>query len=132
MFWLTPPKLMRELEEEFHFTYDPCPYPRQLGFDGLLVDWGERTYCNPPYLPRGTIRKWVAKAQVEQKKGRLVVMLLPAYTDREWFHTLYDDPHNEIRFLKGRAKFTTTDGRLQRTSARFAWMIAILRPKVVK
>ena len=128
VFWLTPPKLMRELEQEFHFDFDACPFPKQ-SWNGLAVDWGQRTYCNPPYLPRGTIEKWVKKARIEQRKGKHIVMLLPAYTDRQWFHDLYNDAHTDIRFLKGRAKFTTTDGRLQRTSARFAWMIAILNPR---
>jgi len=129
VFWLTPPKLMRQLELEYGpFDFDPSPFPKQ-DWNGLTVEWGANSYCNPPYLPRGTIEKWIKKARLEQSKGKQVVMLLPAYTDRDWFHDLWDDSSTQIKFLRGRAKFTTTDGRLQRTSARFAWMIAILKPK---
>lgn len=39
-YWLTPPKLMESLQLEFNFNYDPCPYPRPDGYDGLKADWG--------------------------------------------------------------------------------------------
>jgi hypothetical protein len=48
-YWLTPPEVYLALDEEFHFTFDPCPYPRPAGFDGLTIDWGEVNYVNPPF-----------------------------------------------------------------------------------
>lgn len=47
-FWLTPPDLMAELNREFGFNYDACPFPRPAGFDGLREPWGKRTWVNPP------------------------------------------------------------------------------------
>ena len=34
-YWATPPKMMKELNDEFDFDYDPCPHPRPEGYDGL-------------------------------------------------------------------------------------------------
>jgi len=48
-YWLTPPELFKELNEEFHFTFDPCPYPVPDGFDGLESEWGSSNYVNPPF-----------------------------------------------------------------------------------
>src|SRR5579863_1331970 len=48
-YWLTPPALYAELDAEFHFDFDPCPYPLPEGFDGLTCDWGQRNYVNPPF-----------------------------------------------------------------------------------
>jgi hypothetical protein len=40
-YWLTPPDLYAKLDAEFHFDFDPCPYPLPEGFDGLTCEWGE-------------------------------------------------------------------------------------------
>jgi hypothetical protein len=82
-YWLTPPDLYASLDAEFHFTFDPCPYPLPEGFDGLTCAWGDRNYVNPPF---GTIlhqgRKkgptaWVRKALTEHAQGKLVVLVYP-------------------------------------------------------
>jgi len=48
-YWLTPPELYAELNAEFHFDFDPCPYPLPEGFDGLEREWGKSNYVNPPF-----------------------------------------------------------------------------------
>ncbi len=73
-YWLTPPALMAEMQAEFQFDFDPCPYPRPEGFDGLEVDWGQSSYMNPPF--EGPTR-WVRKAIAESRKGKRVVMVFP-------------------------------------------------------
>ena len=72
-FWLTPPDFMRELDDEFHFDFDPCPYPRPDGFDGLTEEWGMRNWVNPPF--KGNKMAWVRKAITEWQKGKLVVFM---------------------------------------------------------
>lgn len=72
-YWLTPPKLLEELEAEFHFDYDPCPFPKPDSFDGLASPWGLSNYCNPPF-GKGMIR-WVRKAISENGQ---TVLLIPA------------------------------------------------------
>lgn len=81
-YWLTPPDLLASLQDEFHFDFDACPYPRPDGFNGLEVEWGNSTYVNPPFSgPTG----WARKAIEENKKGKTVVMVFP--TDK-WIHYL--------------------------------------------
>ena len=48
-YWLTPPELYAALDAEFHFDFDPCPYPKPDNFDGLTCEWGQRNYVNPPF-----------------------------------------------------------------------------------
>lgn len=48
-YWLTPPDLYAQLDAEFHFDFDPCPFPRPPGFDGLKCEWGKSNYVNPPF-----------------------------------------------------------------------------------
>lgn len=73
-YWLTPPDLMKELNDEFAFDFDPCPYPRPLMFDGLIEPWGKSNYVNPPF--KGPTA-WVRKAIEENKKGKRVVFVFP-------------------------------------------------------
>ena len=85
--WLTPPLLMRTLEDRFgKFDFDPCPYPRPAGFDGLIADWGVNNYVNPPfkYGPNGLIA-WVRKAIEESEKGKSTTLVWPMPT---WFDLL--------------------------------------------
>ncbi len=82
-YWLTPPDLMRELKKEFKFDFDPCPFPKPEGFDGLLVEWGKCNYVNPPFasiISEGKKKgptAWARKAIVENKKGKRVVLVFP-------------------------------------------------------
>lgn len=82
-YWLVPPKLYEDLDAEFHFDFDPCPYPRPADFDGLTCEWGQRNWVNPPF---GSIihngRKkgptaWMRKAIAEQTAGKLSVVVYP-------------------------------------------------------
>jgi hypothetical protein len=76
-YWLTPPELMRDLEERYHFTFDPCPFPR-TDHDGLKIEWGERNYVNPPFTKKdGGITAWYRKAIAEADKGKMVYILMP-------------------------------------------------------
>jgi site-specific DNA-methyltransferase (adenine-specific) len=95
--WTTPEELYAALDEEFHFTLDPCPLHAE--FDGLAISWaGHRVFCNPPY-GRGVAR-WLEKA----KEADVAVYLLPARTDTRWWHQ-FAPLATEIRFLQGRLRF---------------------------
>ena len=115
--WKTPEGLYKKLNEEFNFDFDPCPYNDNPKFDGLSIEWGSRSFCNPPYGRE--IKKWIKKGYSEWRKGKTVVFLLPSRTDTQWFHD-YILEAKEIRFIKGRLKFSN-----HKNNAPFPSLIAI-------
>ena len=70
--------------------------------NGLEIDWGTSTFCNPPYGRE--IGKWTSKAVVEAEKGKTIVLLIPSRTDTRWWQNDIMKA-TEIRFIKGRLKF---------------------------
>jgi len=82
-YWLTPQDIMEQLDNEFRFDFDPCPYPLPEGFDGLTCDWGQSNYVNPPFgsiIHKGKKKgatAWVRKAIFEARKGKKVVFVYP-------------------------------------------------------
>jgi len=73
---LTPPELYKTLDNEFHFDFDPCPYPKVN--DGLKLDWGKMNYVNPPFRKKdGSPTAFVRKAIEEQQKGKSSFLTLP-------------------------------------------------------
>ena len=97
----TPVDLYKKLDAEFHFNDDPCPLSDN-GIDGLLREWGTRTFVNPPYGKH--LGKWMMKAFAESQLGKLVVCLIPSRTDMKWWHE-YVTMADEVRFIKGRLTF---------------------------
>jgi hypothetical protein len=71
------------LNKEFDFTpgFDPCPYPRPEGFDGIKVSWPHSTYCNPPFRKQQGIgiSAFAHKAIEENQLGKTVVLVLPTF-----------------------------------------------------
>jgi len=80
-FWLTPPHIYARLNDEFHFDFDPCPYPLPENYDSLSIPWGSVNFVNPPFCekdgPHGAVSAFVHKAIEEQAKGKTSVLLLP-------------------------------------------------------
>lgn len=82
-YWLTPPELMSDLDAEFGFDFDPCPYPKPDNFDGLTCEWGASNYVNPPFgsiVHEGKKKgptAWARKAITENQKGKRVVLVYP-------------------------------------------------------
>ena len=119
MNWCTPQEFFNELDQEFHFTLDAaatdksakCAYYFTPADDGLSKDWGGHcVFCNPPY--GRAIQDWVRKGYEESRKpGTVVVMLIPARTDTTYYHEyIFHGKADEVRFLRGRLKFTDEDG----------------------
>lgn len=104
-YWLTPVDVYDALDAEFHFDFDPCPYPLPEGFDGLTCEWGDpgaSVYVNPPF---GSImhegRKkgptaWVRKAILEHSKGKTVVLVYPV---DKWLLMILSVIGSEVRNL---------------------------------
>lgn len=126
--WETPKDVFERLNEEFGFNLDPCATMENRKCDmyytkkddGLTKNWGGYTvFCNPPY---SQIAKWVEKCYREGCKDKTtVVMLIPSRTDTRYFHD-YILNRAEIRFIKGRLKFSDS-----KTGAPFPSMIVIFR-----
>lgn len=133
MNWCTPQDFFDALDAEFHFVLDAaatvksakCANYYTPETDGLNSSWvcGGTVFCNPPY--GRDIGKWVQKAHAEAQKGVTVVMLIPARTDTSYFHD-YIYNQAEIRFVRGRLKFTDEDGN-SNGSAPFPSMVVIYR-----
>lgn len=126
--WPTPQKIFDGLNAEFGFTLDPCCTAESAkcskfytkAEDGLQQDWStERVFMNPPY--GRDISQWMKKAYGESLRGALVVCLVPARTDTEWWHTYA--MRGEIRLYKGRIKFVGG-----KANAPFPSAVVIFRP----
>ena len=125
--WATPQDFFDKLNEEFHFTLDPCSNNENakcekhytLVEDGLNQDWsGETVFCNPPYGRE--MKKWIKKCHDESCHAT-VVMLIPARTDTQAFHD-YIYNQAEIRFIRGRLKFGDS-----KNSAPFPSMVVVFK-----
>ena len=120
--WSTPQWLFDQLDNEFRFVLDAAASPENAKCaiyftredNALTKDWHpyRRVWLNPPYdtnRQRGILLQFVGKAYHEAYKFCLVVCLLPAKTDTEWWHRYAEK--GQKRFLKGRLYFNDDQGR---------------------
>ena len=152
--WETPQDIYDHLHAEFDFQIDlaataataKCASYFTKETDALSKDWrsyATRGWLNPPYS-RSLCKHFIEKAARQRQRGFLTVLLLPARTDTQMFHTYIYDTKRwrartgvEIRFLSGRVKFSRVRrrgrfviDREQRThAAPFPSMVVIFRPK---
>ena len=133
MDWCTPIDFFNELNKEFNFVLDAaatdetakCKDYFTPETDGLKQSWKRidgAVFCNPPYGRE--IGKWVKKAYEESTKhDTTIVLLIPARTDTTYFHN-YIYKRAEIRFIRGRLKFTDENG-IAGDAAPFPSMVVI-------
>ena len=132
--WTTPPGFYENLNKIYKFTLDPCSSKLNhkcdkyftIEDDGLNKSWkGETVFMNPPYGRE--INKWIRKAAEEgQKKGTIVVCLIPARTDTKYWHDCCMKAH-EIYFVKGRLKFFDSATKLAKNSAPFPSAVVVFK-----
>ena len=136
--WSTPRDFFDKLNDEFHFGLDAAAlssstlvpdnwygpdHPQLIRRDAFqrlwTIDAGNKPiWLNPPY--GRTIGDWMRKANLEAQEGGVVVCLVPARTDTNWWHS-YCIQH-EVRFIKGRLKFGN-----QKNSAPFPSAVVVIR-----
>lgn len=138
--WTTPKDLFDRLWLEFGgFDLDPCGQREHhytawmieshggayydgstQALDGLTQPWCGKVFMNPPY--GNAVGRWVAKAVSEVACGNaeLVVALLKATTDVQWWHE-YVEGIVTPRFIKGRLKFGGTKGPAPFPSVIIVW-----------
>ena len=115
--YATDERIMQLFEDWF----DPCPLNDNPETDGLTIEWDDKTYVNPPYskpLP------WVLKAIEENKKGKLIVMLLRMDTSTKWFKDL-QEAGAVFLWINGRLRFNNLK------PANFPSMLVILHKGVI-
>ncbi len=107
--WETPDGIFIPLNQEFGFTLDvaaskenhKCRRYFTEKDDALSKSWfGEICWLNPPYRQ---VKLWIKKAYQESQKGAIVVCLVQARTNTDWWHDYC--MKGEIRFIRGRPKF---------------------------
>jgi hypothetical protein len=106
----TPKTVFEQLNNEFHFTFDPCPYSKKPKLDGLRIKWHGKVWVNPPYSDPAP---WLEKAlsELDNFNCSLVVFLIKSATGTKWFHDLVIPNALEIRAIKGRLSFIASGER---------------------
>jgi phage N-6-adenine-methyltransferase len=110
----TPPWLYDHFDREFHFTCDaaasatnhkhPNYFDKQR--DGLAQEWQGVIWLNPPY---NDIERWLQKVWKSAQNGCTVVVLIPLWTNMDWFQTIAIHAH--IRLLSLRPSFAGHKGK---------------------
>jgi len=77
---------------------DPCPLG-STGMDGLLRDWGDRTFANIPYSAPSP---WIEKAIAEARRGKRIVLLVRVDTSTKWW----------LKLIQAGARFACFQGRV--------------------
>ena len=112
----TPHEFFERLDDEFHFTLDPCASPSNHKCEnyfteevnGLEQDWSnDVVWMNPPF--GNNLKDWVKKAYNEAQNGAVVVSLIPVRSNTNWWHS-YCMKAKEIRLIRGRIKFIANNG----------------------
>lgn len=103
--WATPKVFYEELDKEFNFDFDPCPYQHDMSWNWLEVEWWNSNFVNPPYSQK-LKEAFVKKGIEEAKKQKTCVFLLPVSTSTKLFHEYILPNSKEIRFVKWRLKFS--------------------------
>jgi len=112
--WETPKIFYDLINERFDFNFDPCPICYEEitpDKDGLILNWKERNFVNPPYslkLKTGFVLKGIE----EFKKGNTSVFLIPVSTSTKLFHESIQ-PYAQLEFIKGRIPFIGVNGKGQ-------------------
>ena len=82
---LTPERFLAEFAAQYGdpadsgLLFDPCPYPRPEGFDGLKVPWKKANYVNPLFGETG-FTPWLRKAIAERELGNTSILTLPVWS----------------------------------------------------
>ena len=108
-YWITPPEVYNPLAQEFHFDFDPCPYPKPEGYNSILVDWGKSNFVNPPFHRYHGVgpTAFVRKAIDEQANGKQTVLLLPTQS----YVNLLIEAGAELRSM-GRVRWLHTETKM--------------------
>ena len=111
--WETPQLFYNKLNDKYNFDFDPCPINSEK--DGLLMEWGNRNFINPPYS-RKLKESFVHKALEQSIKGKTCVLLLPVSTSTKLFHDVILPNAKLIEFVRGRIGFIGINSNNKKTN----------------
>ena len=119
----TPSYILDSLRAEFGDLYDPCPFnPKfdaKIHKDGLTTEWGNVSYCNPPFSKTG---QFVKKAFEEWSKAKTCIVLIKSTVTASKYFKDYVIGNAEIRFIHGKVTFPG-----YKTSAWFPLILLVFR-----
>jgi len=118
--WKTPQRIYELLDDEFNFTFDPCPLNSY--FNGLTLKWSGNVFINPPF---NLTDRFLSKSVEERTNCNVIVLLIASRTDTIYWHE-FAMKANEIRFIKGRLHFNNSIN-----TAPFPSCIIIFKPKQI-
>nr|WP_275125076.1 DNA N-6-adenine-methyltransferase [Vibrio fluvialis] len=93
-----------------------------VGFDGLLCDWEDGWWCNPPFDRK---IEFIQKATEEMFKGRDGMMLLPYEPLSGWWIDLVDGFASVVYEPNGRYSFYEADGYTKKTGVNFGSVLLL-------
>ena len=83
----------------------------EFGYTGVIardsraledgVEWYDSSFAVANY---SCPEPWIRRAIEEKRKGKVVVMMLPARTHTRWFHDLVMGEAAQVRFIQGKVK----------------------------
>lgn len=122
--WETPPKLIEWIKKRFDcdFKLDACASESNAIADSYFteenscLDYHWETdgdvWINPPFGHGGKLQRDIlqhAVNEVQSKRCRRVIALIPSRTDTRLFHNIILPNASHVYFVKGRIKFKHGD-----------------------
>lgn len=112
--WRTPQYLFDELNREFKFACDLFANDENALCDNyftkersaLCNEWFDCNFANPPYDTKIQNEAFRIAHHCAEYQNKTTVMLVPARTDTKRFHDYVFNYSYEVRFIKGRLKFS--------------------------
>ena len=98
------PKWLKDVFEDW---FDPCPLNTNPEIDGLKLEWGNKTFVNPPY---SNPTPWIFKAIEESKKGKIIALLIRCDMTTKYGKALIEN-NAHIFFCGERLHFVTPEGK---------------------
>jgi hypothetical protein len=109
--------------------FDPCPYPRP-SWDGLKVDWKDRTFANIPYGRKSKVNAgteaWADKAIAEYERGISPIAVLFRHDHSTNFYAKMHLAGAHPLFINERVQFLHPDGTPNGDSPNFISTLMIL------
>ena len=114
--WCTPQYLFDKLDMEFKFNTDLFANDINALCSNYFTEensafdhvWKGICFANPPYTTKIQDRAFEKGALNARLFNSTIVMLVPARTDTKRFHDFVFKYNYEVRFIKGRLKFSNS------------------------